>query len=109
MVAFLNLQNLRPKRLAVTLIGRHLFVSLKLTFPFYAPINVKPQGGGADPGKFDILIEANAKFPIPGHLQTVKFPTPGYLLIIPALELKAITEKKNFLVLLNTPAKTEKN
>ena len=30
MVAFLNLQNLRPKRLAVTLIGRHLFVSLKL-------------------------------------------------------------------------------
>ena len=42
-----------------------------------APINVKPQGGGgggADPGEFDILIEASAKFPTLGHLQTVTFP-----------------------------------
>ena len=74
---------LRHNSMKITL---RIAVPLKLTFPFYAPINVKPQGGGggggADPGKFDILIEANSKFPIPGHLQTVKFPTPGYLLII---------------------------
>ena len=39
-------------------------------------------GGGADPGEFDILIEASAKFSTPRHLQTVKFPTPEYLLMI---------------------------
>ena len=44
----------------------------------YAPINVKPQGGGgggrADPGDFDIFMEAKVKFPTPGHLGNVKFP-----------------------------------
>ena len=59
-----------------------------------APINVKLQGGGgggggrADPGEFDIFVEASVKFPTPGHLQTVKFPHPREPLEhhIPALE-----------------------
>ena len=47
----------------------------------YAPINVKPQGGGggwqADPGEFDILMEAKVKFPTPRHLLNVNFPPLG--------------------------------
>ena len=44
-----------------------------------APINVKPQGGGgrADPGEFDILIEAKVKFPTPRHVLNVNFPPLG--------------------------------
>ena len=47
--------------------------------PSYAPINVKPQGGGggADPGEFDILMEARVKFPTPRHLLNVNFPPLG--------------------------------
>ena len=45
-----------------------------------APVNVKPQGGGgggrADPGDFDIFMEARVKFPTPGHLVNVKFSHP---------------------------------
>ena len=48
---------------------------------FCAPINVKPQGGGgggrADPGEFDILMEARVKFPTPRHLLNVNFPPLG--------------------------------
>ena len=41
-----------------------------------APINVKPhgRGGGADPGEFDIFMEARVKFPTPRHLLNVKIP-----------------------------------
>ena len=45
-----------------------------------APINVKPSFGGgggggvADPGEFDIFMEARVKFPTPRHLLNVKFP-----------------------------------
>ena len=31
-------------------------------------------GGGADPGEFDIFMEARVKFPTPRHLMNVKFP-----------------------------------
>jgi len=34
-------------------------------------------GGQADPGDFDIFIEARVKFPTPGHLVNVKFPHPS--------------------------------
>ena len=34
-------------------------------------------GGRADPGDFDIFIEARVKFPTPGHLVNVKFPHPS--------------------------------
>ena len=47
-------------------------------------INVKPQGEGggggggrADPGKFDIFMEARVKFPTPRHLLDVNFPPLG--------------------------------
>ena len=45
---------------------------------FNAPINVKPQGGGvggggADPGEFDILMQARVKFPTLRHLLNVNF------------------------------------
>ena len=47
----------------------------------YAPINVKPQGGGGggrtDPGEFEILMEARVKFPTPRHLLNVNFPPLG--------------------------------
>ena len=46
----------------------------------YAPINVKPQGGGGggeDPGEFDIVTRARVKFPTLGHLENVKFPPLG--------------------------------
>ena len=47
-----------------------------------APISVKPQGGGrgggrADPGEFDIFMEARVKFPTPRLLLNVKFPPLG--------------------------------
>ena len=48
-----------------------------------APINAKPQGGGgggagrADPGEFDILMDARVKFPTPRHLLNVNFPPLG--------------------------------
>ena len=31
-------------------------------------------GGRADPGEFDIFMEARVKFPTPRHLMNVKFP-----------------------------------
>ena len=45
----------------------------------YAPINVKPQGGGrgADTGEFDIFKEARVQFPTPRHLLNFKFPPLG--------------------------------
>ena len=33
-------------------------------------------GGRADPGDFDIFMEARVKFPTPEHLVNVKFPHP---------------------------------
>ena len=53
-------------------------VKMKLGF-IYAPINVNPKGGGgrADPGEFDIFMEARVKFPTPRHLLNVKFPPLG--------------------------------
>jgi len=36
-------------------------------------------GEGADPGEFDIFMEARVKFPIPRHLLNVKFLPLGNL------------------------------
>ena len=46
----------------------------------YAPINVKPQGGGggAIPGESDIFKDARVNFPTPGHHLSIKFPPLGY-------------------------------
>ena len=52
----------------------------------YAPINVNSQGeggggGGADPGEFDILIEASAKFCTPGYFPSHYFPGVTFFFI----------------------------
>ena len=39
-------------------------------------------GGGADPGDFDIFMEAKVKFPTPGHLGNVKFPPLGDFVLL---------------------------
>ena len=39
-------------------------------------------GGGADPGDFDIFMEARVKFPTPGHLGNVKFPPLGDFVLL---------------------------
>ena len=66
-------------RHAVCMVSGCVAPSPWLTRTTYAPINVKPQGGGggADPGKFDIFTRARVKFPTPGHLENVKFPPLG--------------------------------
>ena len=39
-------------------------------------------GGGADPGDFDIFMEAKVKLPTPGHLENVKFPPLGDFVLL---------------------------
>ena len=39
-------------------------------------------GGAADPGDFDIFMEAKVKFPTPGHLGNVKFPPLGDFVLL---------------------------
>ena len=60
----------------------HLFIRL-LRRISKTPVNVKPKGGGrADPGEFDVFMEARVKFPTPPphpprHLLNVNFPPLG--------------------------------
>ena len=39
-------------------------------------------GGGADPGDFDISMEARVKFSTPEHLGNVKFPPLGDFVLL---------------------------
>ena len=45
---------------------------------------LSPRVGGADPGDFDIFMEARVKFATPGHLGNVKFPPLGDFVLLPA-------------------------
>ena len=77
--------SIRPLVLVICQFAYECLFHFQIREMYNAPINVKPQGGGggggggggADPGEFDILMEARVKFPTPRHLLNVNFPPLG--------------------------------